>query len=211
MNKLKKVFIVLFLLIIYITISTASYANTISSNIANNVFRLHVVANSNTNEDQALKYLVRDEVISFVNNLNPNISSKEDMIDLVKTHSELIKNHAKKIIKKEGYNYDVNINIGNFSFPTKNYGDISLPSGYYDALKIEIGNATGENWWCVMFPPLCFIDITSGIVPEESKADLKNNLEEEEFALISKDEELISFKFMLVEMFENLSISLGII
>ena len=211
MNKLKKVFIVLFLLIIYITISTASYANTVSSNIANNVFRLHVVANSNTNEDQALKYLVRDEVISFVNNLNPNISSKEDMIDLVKTHSELIKNHAKKIIKKEGYNYDVNINIGNFSFPTKYYGDISLPSGYYDALKIEIGNATGENWWCVMFPPLCFIDITSGIVPEESKADLKNNLEEEEFALISKDEELISFKFMLVEMFENLSISLGII
>ena len=89
--------------------------------------------------------------------------------------------------------------FGNFEFPTKHYGDISLPSGFYDALRVEIGNAEGQNWWCVMFPPLCFVDITSGIVEEESKELLEDNLSEEEFALVSEDSSpQIKFKFKLL-------------
>ena len=79
-----------------------------------------------------------------------------------------------------------------------------MPAGFYDALKVEIGEAKGRNWWCVMFPPLCFVDISSGIVPEESKADLKNNLSDEEYSLISNDSDYgIKFKFKLLEMFAN--------
>ena len=100
--------------------------------------------------------------------------------------------------------YNVNIEIGNFKFPTKQYGDISLPAGLYDALKVEIGEAQGNNWWCVMFPPLCFVDISSGIVPEESKEQLKNNLSEEEFALVSSEKtQDIKFKFKILEFFAN--------
>ena len=107
-------------------------------------------------------------------------------------------------IKEEGFSYSVKINIGNFEFPTKNYGDISLPAGYYDALRIEIGEAKGQNWWCVMFPPLCFVDISSGIVPDESKELMENNLSQEEFALISdKSNDEIKFKFKLLEFFAN--------
>ena len=72
------------------------------------------------------------------------------------------------------YFYSIKINIGNFEFPTKDYGDISLPAGYYDALRVEIGEAKGRNWWCVMFPPLCFVDVSSGVVPDESKEFMKN-------------------------------------
>ena len=100
--------------------------------------------------------------------------------------------------------YDVKINIGNFEFPTKNYGDISLPAGYYDALRVEIGEAKGQNWWCVMFPPLCFVDISSGIVPDESKDVMKDNLTEEEFALVSdSSNHKVQFKFKLLEFFTN--------
>ena len=108
-------------------------------------------------------------------------------------------------IRSEGYSYDVNINIGNFEFPTKDYGDISLPAGYYDALRVEIGEAKGHNWWFVMFPPLCFVDISSGVVPDESKELLESNLSEEEFALISENDNNteIQFKFKLLEFFNQ--------
>lgn len=78
-----------------------------------------------------------------------------------------------------------------------------FPHGFYDALKIEIGNATGQNWWCVMFPPLCFVDVTSGVVPEESKETLKNDMSAEEFDLITGANSEVKFKFKLVEMFQN--------
>ena len=75
--------------------------------------------------------------------------------------------------------------------------------GFYDALRIEIGNASGQNWWCVMFPPLCFVDVTSGVVPEESKETLKNDISAEEFDLITGANSEVKFKFKLVEMFQN--------
>ena len=95
-----------------------------------------------------------------------------------------------------------NVEIGNFSFPTKNYGDVSLAAGIYDALRVEIGEAKGQNWWCVMFPSLCFIDISSGIVDDEAKENLEENLEEESYSIISDNKKSnIKFKFKLIEFF----------
>ena len=209
MNNLKKSIILIILLFIYLLVSTLNYVEATSSNISDEIFRLHVIANSNSNEDQNLKYKVRDAIIEYVKSISENITSKNDIIQIVTDNNENIKHIAEQVIQNEGYSYSVNINIGNFSFPTKHYGDISLPSGFYDALRIEIGNASGENWWCVMFPPLCFVDITTGIVPDESKNRLQENLETEEYALISEDSGVMKFKFKLIEMFENISIALG--
>lgn len=203
-SKVKMVIILSFLLFIYTTICALSYAQDISSDIANSVFRLHVIANSDSKEDQDLKYKVRDGLISYMKEICVNCTNKQEAIELVRNHQDEFKQIALNIIKENGYSYDVNINIGNFEFPTKNYGDISLPAGYYDALRVEIGEAKGQNWWCVMFPPLCFVDITSGIVPEESKETLENNLSDEEFALVSNDSEpQIQFKFKLLEFFNE--------
>ena len=101
------------------------------------------------------------------------------------------------------FNYDVKISIGNFPFPTKHYGDISLPSGFYDALKVEIGEAKGQNWWCVMFPELCFVDVSNGIVPESSKEELQSSLSDENYNLISSNDSEYKIKFKIVELFEN--------
>lgn len=202
--KVKMVIILTFLLFIYTSICAISYAQNISTDIASSVFRLHVIANSDSKEDQDLKYKVRDNLLKYMNKICKDCTSKEDAISLVEKNKDIFKQIALDTIRNEGFFYDVNINIGNFEFPTKNYGDISLPAGLYDALRVEIGEAKGQNWWCVMFPPLCFVDISSGVVPEESKEVLQDNLTEEEFALISdKSSDEIQFKFKLLEFFNN--------
>ena len=168
------------------------------------MFRLHVIANSDSTEDQNLKYTVRDNLISYMNTLCKNCSSKEEAIKLVTENKSNFQKIAENTIRENGFNYSVNIEIGNFEFPTKTYGDISFPAGYYDALKVKIGEANGQNWWCVMFPPLCFIDVTSGVVPDESKEDLQENMSDEDYALISdNDTPEIKFKFKLLEFFTN--------
>ena len=193
------------LLLIYISVSAFSYAADVSSNLADSVFRLHVIANSNLDYDQELKYKVRDAVIEYMKNITNGISSKAEAIEIATEHLADFKQIAKQVIADNGFDYDVNISIGNFSFPTKQYGDISFPAGFYDALRIEIGEAAGQNWWCVMFPPLCFVDVTSGIVPDDSKNIMESNLSSEEFAIISENNSEISFKFKLLEFFGNVA------
>ena len=192
------------LLFLYTTINAISYVEAVSTDISDSVFRLHVIANSDSNEDQSLKYKVRDNLLKYMNNICRDCTSKQEAINLVTEHQEEFKQVALDTIKKEGYSYNVKINIGNFEFPTKQYGDISLPAGYYDALRVEIGEAKGRNWWCVMFPSLCFIDVSSGIVPEESKEELQNVLSDEEYSIISDNSDNgIKLKFKLIEFFAN--------
>lgn len=207
-KKVKYSILILSLLFLYIVVSAFSYVNAVSSDIAGSVFRLHVLANSDSKEDQDLKYLVRDNVLKYMNKICKDSKSKSEAISVANEHKEEFQEIALNTIKENGYNYNVDIEIGNFSFPTKSYGDISLPSGYYDALRIKIGEANGKNWWCVMFPPLCFVDVSSGIVPDDSKESIKKDLSEEEFSLISKQENNseISFKFKLIEMLQNVKI-----
>lgn len=202
-SKVKMVIILSFLLFIYTTICAMSYAQSVSSDISKSVFRLHVIANSDSQEDQNLKYVVRDNLLSYMNEICKNTTNKEEAIQIAQHHENDFKQIALQTIREQGFSYDVNVRIGIFEFPTKHYGDISLPAGFYDALRVEIGEAKGQNWWCVMFPPLCFVDVSSGIVPEESKELMQDNLNEEEFALVSEHNPEIQFKFKLLEFFSN--------
>ena len=209
-SKFKQLFLIIFLLFLYIIISAYSYVNAVSKDIENSVFRLHVIANSNSDEDQNLNYIVRDKILEYVNSISVNVSSKEEMINLLNENLESIKNIAQNTVYENGYSYNVDVEIGNFAFPTKNYGDINFPAGFYDALRVKIGNADGKNWWCVMFPPLCFVDVTSGIVPEESKETIKSNMSTEEYNLLYNDTSMdLKFKFKIIETLQNININLA--
>lgn len=192
------------LFLIFLLISIVSYANDVSKDLSNNFFRLHILANSDSEEDQALKLKVRDNIISYMNTLSYSGLTKEESINLTSSHLIAFKEIAEKTIAGEGYNYPVSLEIDNFYFPTKEYGNISLPAGYYDALKIEIGEAKGQNWWCSLFPPLCFVDISAGVIDEESEKYLKENLSEDEFEIITDNSEEVKFKFKIVELINNL-------
>lgn len=201
-GNLKKIFLILILLTLYIFVSAYFYVQNVSDDLADSVFRLHIIANSNSTEDQNLKYKVRDNVIKYMDNLCENSTSKEETIKIVSNHLNDFTKIANNTILENGFNYNATVELGNFEFPTKNYGDISLPSGYYDALKIKLGNSSGQNWWCVLYPSLCFVDITQGIVPECSKQELEESLTPEEYEIISnQNNATINFKFKLIEFF----------
>ena len=202
--KLRNFSLIVFLLFIYVFICAQNYVSAVSNNLSDAVFRLHVLANSDSAEDQALKLKVRDSLLNYMNDICSNCTTKEEAISLANENKKNFQQIAEQTISENGYNYPVKINIDNFYFPTKNYGDISLPAGFYDALRVEIGKAEGRNWWCVMFPSLCFVDVSSGIVPEESKEELQNVLSDEEYSIISDNSNSeIKFKFKLIEFFTN--------
>ena len=203
-DKVKNSLILLFLFFLYIFICAFSYVDAVSSDLKDSVFRLHVIANSDSEVDQALKYKVRDNLIDYMNNLCLDVANKQEAVDLANSHLDEFKKIAENTISENRFDYPVTVEIGNFSFPTKNYGDINLPAGFYDALRVKIGEAQGQNWWCVMFPPLCFVNVSSGIVPAESKEQIKQDLNDEEYSIITNiDSSQIKFKFGLIEWFMN--------
>lgn len=203
MKKIKYFCILSILLFSFVFITISSYAISVSTDLSNNFFRLHILANSDSEEDQALKLKVRDNIIEYMETLTYDGLSKEEVVTLTQNHLDDFKKIAEETIKKEGFDYKVSLKIDNFYFPTKVYGNISLPAGYYDGLKIEIGEAKGQNWWCSLFPPLCFVDISSGVIDEETEKNLKNNLSEEDFAIITSASETVKLKFKIVEMFSK--------
>lgn len=203
MKKIKYIIFLILLMSMFLFVSATTYANTVSNDLSENFFRLHIIANSDSNEDQSLKLKVRDAIIDYMKTLSYEGINKDDTVILTKEHLEDFKNIAKQILEENNCNYDINLEIGNFYFPTKEYGNISLPAGFYDGLKIEIGEAKGQNWWCSLFPPLCFVDISSGIIDESAENDLKENLSDEEFAIITENSEEIKLKFKLLELLSN--------
>ena len=212
-NNLKyfifKFLLIFTLLIIFVCISAYSYADTISSKLSDSVLRLHVIANSDSTEDQSLKYAVRNSLINLMNSLSLDTTSKSDAINIINSHIDDFYNVAINTISSYGYDYPVSITIEKSTFPTKAYGDITFPAGIYDALKVEIGKASGRNWWCVMFPPLCFVDIDSAVISDDSKNLLENELDSEEYTLITDldNSDTVAFKFKIVEIIENFKIS----
>lgn len=208
-KKLNFILILTILIFLYIVLLSFNYSQAISYNLSDSVFRLHIIANSDSSADQELKLKVRDKIIEYMNTLTSNSSDKKDVISIVNNHLDSFKEIALNTIKENGYNYDVNIEIGNFHFPTKSYGDISFPAGNYDALKIEIGDAIGQNWWCVLFPPLCFVNSSTGVVPDDSKNTLKENINSESYEIISEGNNSndntsdIKIKFKIIEFFNN--------
>ena len=203
-SKVKNSLILIILLFFYIFISAFSYVNAVSKDISNSVFRLHVIANSDSEEDQNLKYKVRDSLIEYMNQLCSNATSKEEAMEIAKSHLDDFISIAQNTVYKNGYSYTVTAEIGNFSFPKKEYGDISLPEGMYDALRVKIGDGKGQNWWCVMFPPLCFVNVSSGIIPDESKELMKEELTDDEYSIITnKESSDIKFKLGILEWFKN--------
>ncbi len=213
MNKsiFYRILLVLLLLIVFVCFSAYFYVTAVSSGISDSVFRLHVIANSDSDEDQALKLKVRDSLLEYMNSLCSSTSSKEEAMRIANEHIDDFTKIAQDVIAQNGYNYSVDVSVGSCDFPTKEYGDVALPAGTYDALRVKIGSASGHNWWCVMFPPLCFVDVSSGIVPDESKEILHDTMSDEEYDLVtsSDSDSELTFKFKLVEFFENFRLKLA--
>ena len=151
----------------------------IQQGIAGEILRFHVIANSDSKEDQALKLKVRDAVVEYMKSLLEGAEDLEETKGRVAERLADIEELAMRIVEKEQAGYPVHAELTECYFPRKSYGDCTFPAGRYEALRICIGKAEGKNWWCVLFPNLCFVDSIHAVVPEEQKKELKNVLTEE--------------------------------
>lgn len=171
--------------------------------IAEKIIRFHVRANSDSDEDQTLKLVVKDKVVDYLSKSMKSSDSKKDSANYINTHIDEIIKIAEDVIKEEGYNYSVNAYMTKEFFPTKTYGDVTIPCGEYDAFRIDIGETSGQNWWCILYPPLCFVDGSYGIATDEAKTLLKNILDEDEFEYISNmSSSEIGFDFKFLRIFD---------
>ena len=183
-----------------------AYAETAGQDIADSVLRLHIIANSDSDFDQNLKLKVRDRILKETENLFKTAKSAQEAEITARKNSELICQIARDEITSQGFDYPVAVELGEEAFPTKVYGGIALPCGKYTAVRVKIGEANGKNWWCVMYPPLCFTD---GILAasDDTTVKLKASLSEEEYRLITTAQSgsvPVKIRFKIVEIFQNL-------
>ncbi len=187
-----------------ITMAVSAYFGRVESALSDNVLRLHVIANSDSDADQNLKLTVRDKILSEAGEIFENQNDISAAKERIKANICEIEKIAAKTIKENGFDYPVKVTFGKSEFPTKAYGKVTLPAGTYEALKVEIGEAKGKNWWCVMFPPLCFVDASSPEMSKEAMAVLKENLSDDEYALITdSDSGSVEIKFKAYEIWQS--------
>lgn len=172
--------------------------------LADQIIRLHVLANSDSDEDQLLKLELKEEIVTKMSEKLSQAATSDEIRDYISENSEELKEFSENFIKEKGYDYPVTLQLAQCYFPTKTYGDLIFPCGEYEALRIIIGKGDGKNWWCVLYPPLCFVDVTNGIVPDESKQLLENLLTEEDYRnlTMNREESQVTVKFKFLEFFK---------
>lgn len=173
----------------------------LQEHLAREVLRFHVLANSDREQDQALKLQVRDAILDYMQeNLREQTTAEtgketagkktentglEQTIQWTRTHTDEIREIGEETLHAAGADQTVNVAVTTCYFPDKTYGDVTFPAGNYQALRVELGEAKGHNWWCVLYPNLCFMETTNAVVPEKGKKQLKEVLTEEEYSRIT--------------------------
>lgn len=202
-------------LIIFITISlflcgifynskqiSAKGDNNTLEDISSKIIRFHVIANSDTEDDQSLKLKVRDKVLEYISPKLKECQNIDESRKVMKENNDTIIRICNKTIKELGYKYSVKTTLGRENFPVKTYGNITLPQGNYEAYRIVIGTGEGHNWWCIMFPPLCFADVTKVEVDEKkAENEMKTVLDDKEYNFINNNKKPnLKVKFKVLEL-----------
>ncbi len=190
-----------------VCVKLAAYSQDVNSGLSSHLVRLHVVANSDSFEDQELKRKVRDTVLEYMEGILEDARDIDETNRLLAKSIKGIEAMAQEQLRVSGKDYGVKAVLGKFAFPTKRYGDVALPAGYYKALRIVLGKGEGANWWCVLFPPLCFVDASHGTVPESVKEDLREALTNEEYNIVVSADDNgqipVRVRFKIVEFFQE--------
>lgn len=183
-------------------------AGAFQSAIKEKLLRFHVRSNSDTFEDQSLKMAIRDDVLKFLGPKMNKCKTVEQSKKVARKYTKQIKKIAQREVKKWGKSYSVNVYIGKSEFPIKRYGDLVFPAGKYEALQIVLGKGKGQNWWCVMFPPLCLTDVVAGTVPYDSKKKLEKVIGSKYYVIIDPGSKKahkakVVGKFKIIEIFQK--------
>ncbi|MEA4846449.1 MAG: stage II sporulation protein R [Clostridiaceae bacterium] len=212
--KYKKIGIFTVLFFFIFGVLTGIYINTDKAlaGVPEKIIRLHVVANSDSPSDQQLKLQVRDKIINSMSGKFEGLKDISEVKRTIEDSLDEIEAIAKETIEENRKLYGVKAAFTETDFPTKTYGSLTLPAGTYQALNIVIGEGKGKNWWCVMFPPLCFIDVAHGVVTEETMKELKTSLTDEEYRLLISSKKpgdvSVKIRFKILELAKSMNLKL---
>lgn len=201
------VFLLIISLLILLAYTTVSVLPLSGENeLYDKVVRLHILANSDSEEDQQMKLLVRDEVLRVMSNKFSCDMSREDAEAVIVEDLDELWSAAEEKVRELGYDYPVRVSIGEEKYPRREYEGLTLPAGNYTSLKVEIGEAAGQNWWCVAFPPLCLSAANEkNNAPSNEEALIKVGFTEEQYKIITEnDKPRYKLKFKIIEIFESL-------
>ncbi len=177
--------------------------------ISEKLIRFHVIANSDSEGDQAVKLKVRDEVLRYISPRLKEAKSINESREIIKNEDENLIKIAKKTLIENGYDYKLESTLSKEYFPVKTYGNITLPQGKYEAYRIIIGEGQGHNWWCVMFPPLCFVDVSKGQISyNETEKEMKEVLTEKEYNMVDNTKKNVDKNSKIVDNSEDNNIVL---
>lgn len=183
-------------MIVSVVLSVADFSNN-CNNIRSKLLRMHVIANSDSQQDQQLKLKVRDAVLEAGKEYFDGSVDVSQAESILKPKTEELTAVAKKVIEENGFDYDVSINIGKASFLTREYDNgITLPAGEYEAVNVIIGEGKGHNWWCVMFPPMC-------LPAAEEDVSIEDVLTDDELKIVKSDTKYEP-RFKIIELFEKI-------
>ena len=183
-----------------IILYASGYEERMQRGIAAKVVRFHVLANSDSEEDQALKLAVRDQVLKDYGALLGECENKEETLAALEDAKQAISESALAEVRAQGYAYPVRVSVVREEFPEKTYDTLTFPAGVYDALRIEIGEGKGQNWWCVLYPQMCFVDAAWGYATEESYTRLQNTLTEEELLVVAGETAKPQIRWKIAEL-----------
>ena len=175
-------------------------SNAEAKEVRDSVLRFHIVANSDSEQDQADKYAVRDGIAQLCNTLFENSQSKEQSMQIAEQNTRLIEEKAEEILRQNQNDDSVNVVIRKRFFPTRHYNGVSLPAGVYDTIDVAIGSAQGQNFWCVMFPGICLGTSSE----EQNKHKMEDVLEGGSLDLVTEDTPTVQLKFKVIEIFESI-------
>lgn len=151
---MRKFFIVLSLIVMFL--GGVGLFSSCGVSDKESYLRVHIRANSNSEEDQKVKYLIKDKVVEFITPIVASAKSKDDVENKLLNNEKDIEYYVNQVLKENGFVYGCDMKINNEYFPTRTYDDVTLEANYYDALILNLGSGEGDNWWCVVYPPLCF-------------------------------------------------------
>ncbi len=190
---MKKVFFA-FMISVELILNGMVYSDTVTEDLSENLLRLHIIANSDSEYDQNIKLEVRDKIIKEIG--DKKFDDKEEVISSINDLTFLINDY----LSKNNVDYSCVIYHLTDEFPTKDYSNISMPAGNYDCIKVVLGKGEGQNWWCVAYPPLCFTEEIYAQMSEDGKENLKNNLSDEAYNIIEGEKTEYKIKFFTMEI-----------
>lgn len=199
MNKIIAAFAVALCMTAFVT----AYSDNVQTDLQSNMIRLHIIANSDSDEDQNVKLMVRDAVLKETGSKLTD-EDKEICKDNIVCNLDAVKEIADRVLAENGFDYASYVQYGKFAFPEKTYKSMILPAGDYYGVRIVLGEGKGHNWWCVMYPPLCFREGQEVQLSKESEKILREKLDKDTYDIITKKDDKVVVKFKIVELIQNI-------